>query len=79
MKFFIIILNICLFLLLYKNTSINRIKNLIGMYKKSINSVNVIIRGGLGNRLMSCAGIIVLSIFYELKPTSIISFILNSN
>lgn len=48
--------------------SINR---LIRMYKSSIDCVSVFIIAGLGNRLMSAANIIVLSIFYKSKPKSI--------
>lgn len=57
--------------------NISNIK-LINMYKKSIYSVNVVNAGGLGNRLMSFTGIIILSIYYEVKPLCIITILLSS-
>lgn len=75
----IILFNILIFIFIYKYfTNINT-KRLIEMYKRSYSSVNVIIQAGLGNRLMSFAGIIILSIYYELKPISIIEYIHYSN
>lgn len=70
-----IILLLYLFYIYFLN--INNIK-LINMYKKSIYSVNVVIAGGLGNRLMSFAGIIILSIYYEVKPICIITILMFS-
>lgn len=42
------------------------------IYINNFNSVSVYMIAGLGNRLMSFAGIIILSIFFESKPKSII-------
>lgn len=69
----IIIVFIILHLIFLHKYLINlTVKNLIEMYKKATCSVNIIIREGLGNRLMSFAGIIMLSIYYEYKPFCII-------
>lgn len=65
---FIIFLIIIVLIL---NNSFISIKRLIRMYKKSSNYVSVYTIGGLGNRLMSVANIIILSIFYESKPICI--------
>lgn len=48
------------------------------IYMNSKNSVNVYMIAGLGNRLMSFAGIILLSIYYEYKPLSILLNIFDS-
>lgn len=55
-----------LFILLFTNK--NGILKLVKMYKNSKSSVSVLVRGGLGNRLMSFAGIIVMSIYFKSKP-----------
>lgn len=52
---------------------------IIDMYKKTKTSVSVLTAGGLGNRLMSFAGIIVLSIYYKSKPLCIPRYIIISN
>lgn len=54
--------------------SIDGIQELIRMYKSTntYNYVAVNINAGLGNRLMSLAGLIVLSIFYKSKPICIL-------
>lgn len=63
MNYFIIYGSIIfLFFVFYKN---NDILNIIQMYKSKNTIVNVLIKGGLGNRLMSFAGIIVLSIIFK--------------
>lgn len=71
---FIILLTIFMCVLIHINYN-NYFLNLIQMYKQSTYSVNVVIQGGLGNRLMSFAGIIVLSIYYKSKPFSILFYI----
>lgn len=65
--FILIIFNI-------KNQSKNddRTFNLIKMYKNKNCSVYVSIGAGLGNRLMSFVGIIVISIYLESKPFCIL-------
>lgn len=66
MKYSIIYVSIIfLFFVFYKN---NDILNIIQMYKSKNTIVNVLTKGGLGNRLMSFAGIIVLSIIFKSKP-----------
>lgn len=45
--------------------------NLKTMYKNAKSSIYINMREGLGNRLMSYAGIIALSILYKSKPYSI--------
>lgn len=74
MKYFIIfiIYNTLLILLYYSNS----ILNIINMYKNINKSVFVLIEGGLGNRLMSFAGTIVLSIYFQSKPFCIMINIL---
>lgn len=54
------------------NLSINT-KKLINMYKSSKQFVYVYADYGLGNRLMSYAASIILSIYYESKPLCIFS------
>lgn len=56
---------IFLYFLFYKNYDII---NIIQMYKSKSTIVNVLIKAGLGNRLMSFAGIIVPSIIFKSKP-----------
>lgn len=46
--------------------------DLIKMFKKTLFSASVNTAGGLGNRLLSFAGIILLSIFYDAKPFCIV-------
>lgn len=54
------------------NISIASIINRI--YCKTNKIVYVNIRAGLGNRLMSFAGIIILSIYFKAKPISILVY-----
>lgn len=51
--------------------NINKYNSLIEMYNSNNQSIFVHIGAGLGNRLMSVVGIILLSIYYESKPLSI--------
>lgn len=61
-----------------KTTSNLGIFQIIGkIYYTTKNIVNVKVKGGLGNRLMSFAGIILLSIFFKSKPISIFKYISN--
>lgn len=55
-------------LLLYQTN----ILNIFNMYKSTNRIIFVVTKGGLGNRLMSFAGIIVLSIYFKSKPYCII-------
>lgn len=58
----------------FSNIGIISIINTI--YSKTNKSVYVNIRAGLGNRLMSFAGVIILSIYFKAKPISIFVYIL---
>lgn len=66
----------CLFCLVILSILIlnidNKFLDLIKMYKSTNTSVNVILGSGLGNRLMSFAGIIILSIYFKSKPFCIL-------
>lgn len=66
--FFILIL----FNIKSQNENDDRTFNLIKMYKNKNCSVYVSIGAGLGNRLMSFVGIIVISIYLESKPFCIL-------
>lgn len=52
--------------------------DIINIYRKSVRSISVNMIAGLGNRLMSFAGIIILSIYFESKPLSISVHIFDS-
>lgn len=66
--FFILIL----FNIKSQNKNDDRTFNLIKMYNNKNFSVYVSIGAGLGNRLMSFVGIIVISIYLESKPFCIL-------
>lgn len=78
MKYCLVILlyYIVLILFLKVNGSNIKIKKLINMYKASKNYVYIYANAGLGYRLMSFFGSIILSIYYESKPLRILFFIL---
>lgn len=66
--------NLCIIFILslyYLHNTKYFIYKIINMYRKSNYFVDVRMRGGLGNRIMSFAGIIILSMIYECKPLSI--------
>lgn len=65
---------VLLYLLLniFNSYRILDITNIINnIYTKTSNVVNIKMLAGLGNRLMSFAGIIILSIIFKSKPFSI--------
>lgn len=57
--------------ILYNNRKSITPMDLIKMYRISKKSVYVNMIGGLGNRLLSFVGIIIMSIFHKSKPFSI--------
>lgn len=71
MKIFTILFIVVILIRINDYYFFNGIKKLIIMYKRATNYVCVYINAGLGNRLMSLASIIVLSIIYNSKPMSI--------
>lgn len=67
--------------ILYINQSMSfrSLRNvIINIYMKSSKSISVNMIAGLGNRIMSFAGIIILSIYFESKPLSIFVYIFDS-
>lgn len=74
MQYFFICVTILIIslLLLHHNSNI---LNIIKMYGRTNRIINVLIKGGLGNRLMSFSSIIILSIYFKSKPYCIILYI----
>lgn len=74
-SFFLLTLSCIMFILIiykYNKKKIqNRYKILTTMHKNNNYTILVHTGAGLGNRLMSVVGIIIVSIYYESKPISI--------
>lgn len=65
--YFLFIYIIFIVIYLLKNNYIDASK-LIKMYMKSKTEVYVVAAGGLGNRLLSFIGIILISVYFKSKP-----------
>lgn len=59
-------------LILFSRRKSLNVNNLTEMYKRSQNEIFIHMDGGLGNRILSLVGIILLSVYFKAKPFSII-------
>lgn len=74
--YLLIIFFLSIFIFIYKvyakgKYELNIKKDLINMFNKNNCTVYINIGSGLGNRLMSVIGIVIMSIFFDSKPKCI--------